>query len=203
MFDFDGTLIDSNSIKYSAFLRFVQHEPRGVERIKRILGLGNQTRNEIWEAYYSGSSKDFSYDVNSMNRHLQEFSEYIDDAVVKAPEVSNARILLEELLNSAGHLTVLSSATPEINLIEILNKKGWDIYFDFVSGAPRTKTRALSHAMSFFSISPDHVYVIGDGADDMISAQNCGCHFLPVGEGRGVPVGRKIYNLFEIQAMIF
>jgi hypothetical protein len=48
-------------------------------------------------------------------------------------------------------------------------------------------------------MSVSDLAVVGDGNDDLRSADAVGCSFFPVGEARGVCDLEKIYSLFDLQ----
>ena len=51
IFDFDGTLVDSNDIKYNEFLKYSELEFGGREVMEKLLKTKSYDRYDIWRIY--------------------------------------------------------------------------------------------------------------------------------------------------------
>jgi phosphoglycolate phosphatase-like HAD superfamily hydrolase len=193
--DFDGTLVDSNRIKRQGFLIFARADEGGEVRMKRILEKVSGDRSSILSAYLQERDGRAHRD-NEFSNALKSYNEMVDEAVVNAPELFGASEFLAAM-RIQGFKLVLSSATPEKNLLDIVSRRGWLDRFDLVSGSPREKIDTLKSLISS-DTSSAQLAVVGDGEDDKKSAEQIGCHFFPVGEARGINTSEKIYTLPEI-----
>lgn len=202
IFDFDGTLVDSNAIKEEGFLALAASHPGGPDVMTDVLTLvGGDRRTKI--AAYRRAMEVAVPDVvlEDVEALVMEYSAAVDRAVIDAPTMPGAEALLDTL-RAAGRRCYLSSATPIENLREIVAARGWSAYFDALFGHPRTKIDTLRHLMEGSGDSASVFAVVGDGADDRDSAAATGCVFFSVGEGRGRSADEPLYGLADIAALL-
>ena len=196
VFDFDGTLVNSNAVKLDMFYAYSRFDSGGVERMRRILGRVAGDRYAIWDAYVR-ERDGISYHISTVRQIVQDFNESVNKAIALAPEMPGASALLQELEKSGVHVA-LSSATPLEDLRSVLDQRSWIGRFNSVSGSPATKFETLQYLIKTLDVRAEEVAVVGDGEDDRESAGALGCNFYPVGEGRGTSPQSKIYNLHEL-----
>lgn len=200
VFDFDGTLIDSNAVKRDMFYTYSRFDSGGVERMQRILEHVVGDRYAIWDAYIR-ERDGVSYHISTVHQIVLDFNKAVNKAIALAPEMPGASTLLHELEKSGLHMAV-SSATPLEDLRAVLEQRGWIARFSSVSGSPATKIETLQYLIKTHDVKVEEVAVVGDGEDDRESAGAFGCNFYPVGEGRGTLPGSKIYNLYELSNVL-
>jgi phosphoglycolate phosphatase-like HAD superfamily hydrolase len=202
VFDFDGTLVDSNATKRAAFFRAVAAHPGGAASMARVLDSTRGDRRDIFLAYESERlGGGATADTATVESLLATFSDDVDAAVASAPQMPGAEALLDRL-RAAGIRTVLSSATPQVNLLGIVARRGWLGCFDHLAGHPTSKVQTLHTVMEMFGHGPEAMAVVGDGADDRASAKAVGCSFYPVGEARGACGPETLFTLHQLQAML-
>jgi phosphoglycolate phosphatase-like HAD superfamily hydrolase len=192
VFDFDGTLVDSNKIKKDVFL-YVASLYGGHSAMSIVLNETSGDRHQIMTAF--SSVIDTKKTVDNL---VVEYSQYADLAVAKAKSFPGAESLLRALHDS-GKLVFLSSATPINSLREIINYRGWQGLFHGIYGMPSSKTNTLQELIKQEKLKVEEVAVVGDGEDDFESAKIIGCHFFPVGEARGIAPSRPIYSLVDLR----
>ena len=197
--DFDGTLVNSNGIKRQGFLTIARNDEGGEEIMNQIIEKITGDRTAIIRSYLQERDGGV-FSSNELADALKFYNETVDEAVASAPEMCGASALLSAL-HQQGLRLVLSSATPEKNLLEILSKRGWLGQFHMVAGAPREKIATLRSLISL-QTTPAQIAVVGDGVDDKKSAEQIGCRFFPVGEARGVNAGAGIYTLPEVCSLL-
>ncbi len=198
--DFDGTLVNSNGIKRQSFLNFASSDVGGKEIMSRILEEVPGDRAAILSAYLQ-ERDGRAHRHDELSNALKTYSYKVDKAVIRAPEMLGASEFLAAM-RIGGFKLILSSATPEENLLDIVSRRGWLDMFDLVSGSPRKKIDTLKSLISS-ETSTAQLAVIGDGEDDKKSAEQIGCHFFPVGEARGINSGERVYTLPEICNLLF
>jgi phosphoglycolate phosphatase-like HAD superfamily hydrolase len=200
VFDFDGTLVDTNRVKRDMFSTFARFDSGGVERITRLLESVAGDRYAIWDTYIrerDGSA----YDSSTVLQIVRSFNASVNDAIALAPEMPGASQLIRNLGKSGIHLAV-SSATPRQDLRVVLKQRNWLNRFKTIAGSPATKIETLNWISKNYGIRAEEIAVLGDGHDDRESAEVFGCTFYPVGEGRGTPPQNKIYNLYELNDVL-
>ena len=96
VFDFDGTLVDSNAIKRRGFFDVVADEPASAARMQAVLTTAQGDRYTIFESYVaSRSASGFKWpDADAL---VMRYSDYVDARVSKAPEMPGASEMLRGL----------------------------------------------------------------------------------------------------------
>ena len=179
IFDFDGTLIDSQEVKDQIFLDLAGSNRRLRNSILALLSKGDVTRNKLVAEIYG------KLDLNRLGATLQDVqknvSSHLDDAVMSLPLREHCSNILE-LCQVQGRKIYISSLTPLQNLINLLSKLKIFDAFEMVSGSPQTKSQFLRELKLARSIPGEDILVIGDRVDDMVSAKSHGCDFICVGK---------------------
>ena len=192
VFDFDGTLVDSNKIKKDAFL-FVASQYGGYSEMSKILNKISGDRYRIMAAF--SAVIDTKKTVDNL---VVEYSECADLLVAKAKSFPGAEDLLKTLHDS-DKLVFLSSATPISSLRKIINYRGWQDLFNGIYGMPSSKITTLKELIKQEKLNVEEVAVVGDGEDDFNSAKIIGCHFFRVGEAPGIAPSTLIYSFFQLR----
>ena len=175
VFDFDGTLVDSNYIKRSAFFEVANSCAEGGAVMGRILmeALG---RDRYWVFDKFASAMPGCLVAAEL---VASYTRICRERIAQAPEIGGASASLEQLRNDGVRL-FLSSATPHGPLLEVVGLRGMDRYFEAIYGAPETKIANLQIIRSQLGCAPNEMAVVGDGESDRSSAQFMGCHFVAV-----------------------
>ena len=202
VFDFDGTLVNSNHIKTQGFYDVIESSAFQRNLMSSILESNPGDRSQIFIEFLSRLPEVKPIDLdNAVSLLVKKYSDYVDELVINAPEIQGAESLLSVLKQKKKNI-VLSSATPESNLKKIISRKGWDKYFDDIFGMPRYKKDTLLYVLKKYDVSKKDVFVVGDGVDDRLSAENIGCTFLPVGAIKLMPYETKLYSLEEVKEIV-
>ena len=176
VFDFDGTLVESNKIKEMSFFRIASQVPNGDTAMAAVYCANGLTRQDIWRRWIT----EMGLDMSHYDRFLHQYSSEVDELVARAPAIEGAVELLLYLQTSSVKV-FLSSATPEENLKAIVAERGWSGFFRGIYGSPRRKSETLRDIVLPLAGGPELIAVVGDGEDDRLSAEQIGCHFFPVG----------------------
>jgi len=179
VFDFDGTLIDSNRLKYDAFFKLFPDDAHHARTVREVLDqTGEASRYEIIEKILAGLGRrptDLQGDVNAL---ADRYNIIVLDGAKRCPEIPGAEPALKSL--AAGYRLYVSSTTPESPLQEIIGFRGWSAYFAGIFGYPRKKSATLRRILEAENVDAKAALVVGDGQSDRESARENGCPFLPV-----------------------
>jgi phosphoglycolate phosphatase-like HAD superfamily hydrolase len=184
VFDFDGTLVDSNAIKLRAFERCFSEFPDRLAEIMAYCGRYHHTPR--WEkfrhVYESILRLPYTHEVETAlsTRFVRETTHHI----VTAAEVPGATRFLKMVMHS--HTTAVLSSTPHGILLEILEAKDWLNYFKYMQGAPVDKAAWLRELRGKHGLREADVVFFGDTQEDADAATRAGCTFIAVG---GVALG--------------
>ena len=142
VFDFDGTLVDSNKIKREAFFDVVTNLTGADSKLRCILSDPESgTRVEIFEKLVSSMSSD-NLNIPDPSELIDRYTRLCESRISRAPEIKGARICLDRLKEWGLRLWV-NSLTPTETLKRIVELRGWNLCFDGISGAPTGKTENL------------------------------------------------------------
>jgi phosphoglycolate phosphatase-like HAD superfamily hydrolase len=178
VFDFDGTLVDSNSIKWSAFERCFSDFPDCLGQIMAYCGQYHHTPR--WEkfrhVYENILGLPYTPEIETAlsKRYVRETTRQIIDAA----EVPGATRFLKMVTH--GHTTAVLSSTPHEILLEILEARDWLNYFKCVQGAPVDKAKWLREFRTKHGLSEKGVVFFGDTQEDADAARRAGCAFIVV-----------------------
>ncbi len=182
VFDFDGTLVDSNRIKAEAYFRLFPADDRHARIIQEVLAeIFEQSRYAIFEQILRRleiTEKELRDNVNTL---AERYDAIVVAGTKTCPEKAGAEAALKKL--APAYALYVSSTTPEVSLKEIIRFRGWDGYFRSVFGYPHRKAETLRYVMSLENVKRQQVLVVGDGESDRASAMENGCTFVQVTEG--------------------
>ena len=176
VFDFDGTLVDSNHIKKKGFFDIASDSHNGIKIMQQVYANNSGDRYSIWEKYAELMGRGSEYASSC----VQAYNAHVDNEVIKSKSMPYAEKALNQL-RKKGLNIFLSSSTPLSNLLRIINGRNWNQYFNDIYGSPDNKIDTLNTKILPLVHSPSEVIVVGDGEDDKTSSNQTGCHFIPVG----------------------
>jgi len=178
VFDFDGTLVDSNPIKLKAFDVCFSELKDEWPAIKAYCYTHHHTPR--WEkfkhVYVNILKKSYTDDI-AKDLH-ERYAHATTEAVVNAPETPGAVEFLKSI--QGEYITALLSSTPQDVLMEILDKKKWTAFFRTIQGAPVNKASWLKKFASDHQLKEGETVFFGDSAEDAASARKAACLFVAV-----------------------
>lgn len=183
VFDFDGTLVDSNDIKRRTFFEVARTwDPAGL-----VVG-------EVLECWPSANRYEKTYRIAEglIGRQLlptdaspdswaarlaDEYTARCESAIACCAEMPGATQALEEL-SEMGLLLFVNSATPVGPLRRLLELRNWIHYFQAVYGAEASKADNLRSIALKTGADQHEIVHVGDQPEDQRGAEQFGCHFV-------------------------
>ena len=183
VFDFDGTLVDSNTIKRETFFEITRpwdasgevvaevfERWPGADRYEKTLRIAKELINrkllpedsspELWGA-----------------RLAVDYTTSCENAITKCPDRPGAHQALTEL-SEMGLLLFVNSGTPADPLRRLLELRDWAHFFKAVYGAEGSKADNLQSIALEAGATRHEMVHIGDQPDDWRGAEQFGCHFV-------------------------
>lgn len=180
VFDFDGTLVQSNSLKREAFFDIFPAADRDL--VTRVLEEHREkTRQEIVRRVLelkAGGAGGSGPDPAEIGRYCGDYNRLVEAGAVTCPTVPGAVETLDRLQGLVP--LFINSATPAGPLVRIIAARGWAGYFRAVYGAPGVKADHLLTIARDLVLDPAAMVVVGDGESDLKSARKVGCRFIGV-----------------------
>lgn len=191
VFDFDGVLVESVDIKGDAFAALYETEGAAVQA--QVLAYhaahGGVTRFDKirhFETFICGRTASERRVVELADR----FGQIVEDRVVAAAAVPGAIEFLERYHRALP--LYVASATPQDELLRIVERRGMDKYFKDVFGAPVKKDAHLAAVIAAQGCTADVVLMVGDAMTDYEAARKAGSRFIgrvPPGQALPFPAG--------------
>ena len=182
VFDFDGTLVDSNQLKHDAYFELFPDDNFYKEIVSDVLSdILEESRYVILKEILKRIDRRISKheDIELKSEELAKgYNLIVTNGAKKCNEKSGASEVLVSL--SKRYKLYLSSTTPETSLKEIVKHRKWEGFFCGIFGYPNDKTSVLFDIIKRESIIPDELLVVGDGKSDKDSANSAKCRFFQI-----------------------
>ena len=178
IFDFDGTLADTNEIKKRAFDLVFAAYPEHIKEIQAYChGFNHTIRGEKFK-YVTEKILGLPYTPERDRLFHEAYARFTAAGVMSAAEIPGAASFLRRIRSREPALV---SSTPHEILIEILERRGWRSMFGEIRGAPVNKREWIRSLQGSVGCKPDELLFFGDTDEDETSAREAGCTFVRVG----------------------
>ncbi len=177
IFDFDGVLAESVSVKTQAFHDL--YEQYGSDVVYKVVehhkANGGMSRYEKFP-YYHKKFLNIELSENDINQLSNDFSGLVMEGVINAEEVNGALLFLKKYYNQCKYWIV--SATPENEIIKIAEKRGIGGLFVKIYGSPNKKPAIVKKILTDYNIPKNETVFLGDSMSDFEAADKNKIDFL-------------------------
>ena len=185
VFDFDGTLVDSNHIKHQTFYHVTSsHDPSG-ETVAHVL---RQYPHKDRYGIFSEIARELILKKQiSKNQHpetlaaqwAEAYTFDCEQAIATCEEVPGTSDTLHWI--SQHHIPIfINSRTPSPTLHHLTTSRSFNQYITDVYGAPASKSENLRTIQKRIQKPSKEILMVGDSEDDQQAALEVGCHFVGV-----------------------
>ncbi len=194
VFDFDGTLVDSNEIKREAFFTIIQPWDISGTVVAEVFDRWPtadryKKTDKIAESLVAKGLLLKGASVRKWaDRFAGEYTIQCETAIASCAEIPGTSQLLRELTDQ-GILLFINSATPGEPLLRLLKLRKWDHFFQAVYGGEASKADNLRAVAEKTGATRDEIVHIGDQFDDLQAAEQFDCHFVAMAAANSGPVG--------------
>ncbi len=191
--DFDGVILESVDLKTRAMRRLFANRPAHLDAIARYhTDNAGMSRYDKFRYFYETLFRE-PLPNEEMNRLDRAFGALVAREIDACPFVAGAPAFLEA---RAAELSLfIASGTPELELRDIVARRGLDPLFDSVYGSPASKASHLRAIAERLQTTPAALLFVGDGRQDFEAAAEVGSRFIarvPRGEAGVFPQGTVI-----------
>ncbi|GHE22183.1 HAD family hydrolase [Halomonas urumqiensis] len=179
VFDFDGVVLDSATLKRQAFADLYIDEPEARHRavVAYLSRRGGQPR-DVKFRHIEGHILGRDASEARIRELCERFKASVERRLLQAPAIPGA---LEFLARWAGRAPLyLLSATPEHELKAIAERRDLSRYFLEVIGSPPDKASGLRNLLTRHAHSPRDTVMIGDSYNDFRAASSNGTRFIGI-----------------------
>ena len=174
VWDFDGVIKDSVAIKGECYVEVFCCVPKGLrDKIRsHHMQNGGLSRFKKIPLYMDW----LKIDLDLTQQYLQQFSKLTISRVLSSNDIIGVRDCIETRFN-LGRLNIISSATPTIELKEILASLSLDKYVQRANGAESKKSAVLFDEKSIMTENQT-ILMVGDSKHDYLAALEAKVDFL-------------------------
>ena len=174
VFDFDGTLVDSNRIKHQSFLEIAKEFEDG-SLMAGILGR-EDAGDRYWVFEQFASALSVKVDAIEL---ADRYTQLCEKMITEAPEIVGASDALV-CLGEEGKLLYINSATPIEPLAKLIRLRRMGHWFSGIYGAPKGKSENLEAIIAECGVQTSEVLMVGDNESDRAAAEQIRCHFVGI-----------------------
>lgn len=196
VFDFDGTLVDSNPIKRRAFAQCFGRFPQRRDILAYCWDHHHTPRGEKFRYVYEQILKRPYTPAVATALHRQ-FERATTRQIIAAPELPGTSAFLHHMVSRNMLMAVLSS-TPQEILQQIVEARGWRQVLGVVQGAPVAKARWLKAFRKRYRLTPSQMVFVGDSHEDAEAAQAAECLFVGINQPAGTTAGHHVSHFMEL-----
>lgn len=175
IFDFDGTLADTEKINFKIFQELADKykiKKVSLEELKKLKGL---SALEVIE-YLNIKKRNIPGMIRKGRRRLHASIEEVDWCRKEWPQVIKA-------LKEKGYILGIITSNSKKNVVKFLKNKDTE-YFEFIYNTGLTgKERKIKKAMKKKNLSKEDILYVGDEIRDIKSAHNTQIHIASVDWG--------------------
>lgn len=208
IFDFDGVIADSNSIKTDAFVKLFEVYPSHIKEMIRTFHLqnGGMSRFDKFRYIYTNFLKEFLSD-EKFKQLCDDFNKLVIDGVIKAPIYDGVIEFLNK--NRYKYDMYIVSGTPECEIIDIVKRRRLEIYFLGVYGSPKSKKELIDLIVKERNYKCEEIVFLGDSINDYEGALGAGVNFiakidnkLGIEQFPGADIKMKIKTIYEFEKIL-
>ena len=182
IFDFDGTIVDSNEAKREGFAEIFGRY--GISPDKVYEFLQSHFFLDRFDIIRTGASVliEGGLDDCQVADLVDSYSQICHERVLSSRRVAGVERWLERLVNLNKALFI-SSATPVVYLEKIILEMDLRPFFKCVYGRPESKVEHIELIQEEYFFSAAEIIYIGDSDADHFAAAAAGCNFIGVSLG--------------------
>jgi len=182
VFDFDGVILDSATLKRQAFADLYAEEPDERRRaVVAYLGRRGGQPREVKFRHIEGQILGRDAGEARIRELCERFKANVEQRLLEAPAIPGALAFLDRWQDRRP--LYLLSATPEAELKAIAERRGLARYFVEVIGSPPDKVTGLRNLLVRHGHAAAETVMIGDSYNDYRAARSNGTAFIGVTAG--------------------
>lgn len=177
VFDFDGVIVNSNSIKTKSFIKLYSNNKNS---IKKIINFHEKKTalNRFKKIEYINKNiikKDFSRD--KINEYIMNFNNISETFLKNVKYLPGLLNFLKN--NKKGNIFLINSAAPKKELVKFIRNKIIKNYFKGIYGSPQTKLQNFKEIFEKYNkYNVSHFLYFGDSASDYLIAKKYNIDFI-------------------------
>ena len=202
VFDYDGTLVDSNKIKHECFFLSTKNFINKHDKLKNIINKNpNFDRYDIFLKF--GEIMDL--DDKDIQGLVKNYNSIVHQKIVQAKEIPGSTKIIEIARKKKMHIYV-NSATPKVELIKSIMQRQIKIRKENIFGKPNSKMKNMKEILKIED-NLNNIIFVGDGLLDKKCAEQFNIDFACIrNESNRSWSSKERYNIkdnFDLIKLLF
>ena len=190
-FDFDGVIVDSNTIKTEGFrVLFGQYDDDIITKIVKYHhkhgGISRVDKISYVHHHMLGSP----LTDDELSCWSRKYSKLVLEKVVDADWIAGAEDFLKSMCGTVPIFVI--SGTPGNELRDIIKQRKMSDYFREILGSPVKKPTHIRSLLSAYNLTPERCIFVGDALTDYNAAKETGLHFIGIQGEIDFPPGTTV-----------
>lgn len=179
IYDFDGVIANSVNIKTEAFVELYKNYDLDIQNAIKNYHLcnGGVSRYEKFKYFHEKILKE-PINGDKINDLANKFSILVKDKIISCNYINGIEQCLKD--NYKNSKQFVCTGTPEIEIIEIIEKKMLQKYFYGIYGSPSSKIDIINHILSDNHCDPKKCLFFGDAITDYNAAKSTNINFIGI-----------------------
>ena len=205
IFDFDGVILESASIKTDAFAEVVSCYPKDVAAMFVDYHMNNMgiSRNVKFR-YFIEKILGEEYSVQKEEELVKKFSNIVYEKVLNCKFVPGAEEFLEKYHKKID--LYIATGTPTDEIVEIVKKRNLKKFFKKVYGTPSSKAELTSKIITENGYDKKKIIFVGDAGTDLNASKQNDITFVGRSTKENLNIFKnvkiKVNDLFELDNLI-
>ncbi len=201
IFDFDGTLVNSNKLKEDGFLYLYRKYDKDIQNKISCFHNANMGMNRF-EKFKNINEKilNISFSESLGKKLSDEYFNFIYKNIKLTEFINGSQEFLEN--NLMNYSYILCSVTLDKDLKKIVKMKNIESYFKIIKGGPQNKIDIVKNILLQIKKPVNTFLSIGDSLTDLEFSKKLGINFVGVKSYGSYPFDKNIItisNFFELE----
>lgn len=177
IFDFDGVIIDTSSIKTEAFYKLFSRFGKKIGTIAKNYHLENEGISRFEKFTYIKKKYLIKKNKTVSNNYLNEkYSNIVLNKIVKKKISYGFLSFIKNNFNNYNFF--ISSSSPEDELKYIIKKKKITKFFKYIYGYPPVKKNQIKKIIKLNNLDIKNVWYVGDTNEDFKVSKSLKISFM-------------------------
>jgi phosphoglycolate phosphatase-like HAD superfamily hydrolase len=179
IYDFDGVICDSVNVKTQAFAELYKSHGKEIQDqvISYHLEHGGISRFEKIR-YFQETLLQSPASEEKVQELAGNFTDMVKEKVIASMYINGAKEFIQQHADICEQY--ICTGTPEVEIIEIIHRRGLTSFFKGVYGSPKTKTQIINEILSATGYKAEESVFLGDAMTDYKAAKVCGMPFIGI-----------------------